>query len=136
MTDKYMEKDLSWSADDEQLVQAFFADCQVEIPDEGFSDRVMAALPVERKVRWDKVWLAFCLFSGVVAFVFANGWGSLQDWLYSLRIGGMMGLARMANQLGGTLSVMPTHLLMVLAGIATLVVVWVYNEAMDARARY
>ena len=51
MTDKKNDKIQSMdvdllSASDEQLLQAFFADNKMdEIPDDGFSDRVMQALP-------------------------------------------------------------------------------------------
>ena len=52
MTDKINDNKLKnineepLSLQDEELLQQFFADCQMsEIPDDGFSDRVMQALP-------------------------------------------------------------------------------------------
>ena len=52
MTDKINDNKLKnineepLSLQDEELLQQFFADCQMsEIPDDGFSDRVMHALP-------------------------------------------------------------------------------------------
>lgn len=134
MTDKDIVKDMELSAEDEMLLQSFFADSQVEIPDDGFSDRVMASLPVERRVHWEYLWAAFCLFVGIVVFVVGNGWGSLQDWLFSFRIDSMMSIARLSTLMDGNIASMTTHVLMTLAGIVTLVVVWGYNELMDAHA--
>ena len=52
MTDKINDKKLEsmkgepLNPQDEELLQMFFSDCQMsEIPDDGFSDRVMQALP-------------------------------------------------------------------------------------------
>ena len=53
MTDKINDKKLEsmkgepLNPQDEEFLQQFFADCQMsEIPDYGFSDRVMQALPL------------------------------------------------------------------------------------------
>ena len=35
------------TADDEQMLQSFFADCSLDIADDGFSERVMSSLPEE-----------------------------------------------------------------------------------------
>lgn len=67
--------------DDEQLLQSFFADCQTELPDDGFSDRVMAALPsteaekaaVMRR-RMEHVWTLVCVAIGLIAAVVCQGW--------------------------------------------------------------
>ena len=52
MTDKINDKKLEsmkgepLNPQDEELLKMFFSDCQMsEIPDDGFSDRVMQALP-------------------------------------------------------------------------------------------
>lgn len=133
MTDKDMDKDMymELGADDELLVQSFFANARVEIPDDGFSDRVMASLPVERRVHWEYLWTAFCLFLGVAVFVLGNGWNHLRDWLFSFKIESLMGVARLSTLVDGSVGSIPAHLLTVLAGIVTLVVVWGYNEMMD-----
>ena len=137
------------SATDDQLLQAFFADNRMEeIPDDGFSDRVMQALPgleQERTVQtldqeqvWAKrrrlehLWTAACVAVGIVAAVVCQGWEQIQGWLFSMKIDFLLTGSRALTHLADAIT--PTqNLLMMLAGIIVLVMVWGYNEVADAR---
>ena len=63
------------SATDDQLLQAFFADNRMEeVPDDGFSDRVMQALTsleqekaLAKRRRLEHLWTAACVAVGVVS---------------------------------------------------------------------
>ena len=146
------------SATDDQLLQAFFADNRMEeIPDDGFSDRVMQALPgleQERTVltleqektvqtldqeqvwakrrRLEHLWTAACVAVGIVAAVVCQGWEQIQGWLFSMKIDFLLTGSRALTHLADAIT--PTqNLLMMLAGIIVLVMVWGYNELADAR---
>ena len=146
------------SATDDQLLQAFFADNRMEeIPDDGFSDRVMQALPgleQERTVltleqektvqtldqeqvwakrrRLEHLWTAACVAVGIVAAVVCQGWEQIQGWLFSMKIDFLLTGSRALTHLADAIT--PTqNLLMMLAGIIVLVMVWGYNEVADAR---
>lgn len=73
------------SATDDQLLQAFFADNKMEeVPDDGFSDRVMQALAKRRRL--EHLWTAACVAVGIVAAVVCQGWEQIQGWLFSMKI--------------------------------------------------
>lgn len=145
MTDKINDKiknlDMEpLNASDEQLLQAFFADNGMAgIPDDGFSDRVMQALPaleqekaLSRRRRLEHLWTAACVAVGVIAAVVCQGWEQIQDWLFSMKIdflmSGSRALTHVAESIGHS-----QNLLMMLAGIFVLIMVWGYNELADAR---
>ena len=146
------------SAADDQLLQAFFADNRMEeVPDEGFSDRVMQALPgldqektvlaleqektvlsleqekaLAKRRRLEHLWTAACVAVGVVAAVVCQGWEQIQGWLFSMKIDFLLTGSRALTHLADAIT--PTqNLLMMLAGIVVLVMVWGYNEVADAR---
>ena len=146
------------SATDDQLLQAFFADNRIEeIPDDGFSDRVMQALPaleqektvlsldqkktvlaLEQELAWAKrrrlehLWTAACVAVGIVAAVVCQGWEQIQGWLFSMKIDFLLTGSRALTHVADAIT--PTqNLLMMLAGIVVLVMVWGYNEVADAR---
>ena len=146
------------SATDDQLLQAFFADNRMEeIPDEGFSDRVMQALPaleqektvqaldqkktvlsleqeqaLAKRLRLEHLWTAACVAVGVVAAVVCQGWEQIQGWLFSMKIDFLLTGSRAITHVLD--AIMQTqNLLMMLAGIVVLVMVWGYNELADAR---
>ena len=137
------------SATDDQLLQAFFADNRMEeIPDDGFSDRVMQALPgldpeknvlaldqklaLAKRLRLEHLWTAACVAVGVVAAVVCQGWEQIQGWLFSMKIDFLLTGSRALTHLADAIT--PTqNLLMMLAGIVVLVMVWGYNELADAR---
>lgn len=146
------------SATDNQLLQAFFADNRMEeIPDDGFSDRVMQALPglepektllaldqektvlsleqeqaLAKRRRLEHLWTAACVAVGIVAAVVCQGWEQIQGWLFSMKIDFLLTGSRALTHLADAIT--PTqNLLMMLAGIVVLVMVWGYNELADAR---
>lgn len=154
MTDKINDKIQSMdmeplSASDELLLQAFFADnMMAEIPDDGFSDRVMLALPaleqkktlltleqektLTKRRRLEHLWTAACVAVGVIAAVVCQGWEQIQGWLFSMKLEFLMtgsrALTHVAESIGHS-----QNLLMMLAGIFVLIMVWGYNELADAR---
>ena len=145
MTDKINDKIKSkniepLSASDEQLLQAFFADnMMAEIPDEGFSDKVMLSLPaieqerafVKRR-RLEHLWTVVCMAIGVIAAVVCQGWEQILGLFYNMKIDflltGSRALAYVADSIDRS-----QNLLMVLAGFVVLIMVWEYNELADAR---
>ncbi len=133
---------------DEQLLASFFADCRMsEIPDDGFSDRVMAALPVEEVslatsptvekaptaiLRLERLWTAACVAIGIISLFAFQGWGYLQDCLFNFKMSFMLNGSRILCQTLDALS-QSTNLWMMLGGAVVLTMVWGYNEVMDAR---
>ena len=128
------------SATDDQLLQAFFADNRMEeIPDDGFSDRVMQALPsleqekaLVKRRRLEHLWTAACVAVGIVAAVVCQGWEQIQGWLFSMKIDFLLTGSRALTHLADAIP-QTQNLLMMLAGIVVLVMVWGYNELADAR---
>lgn len=154
MTDKMIDnrngrKFEPLSATDDQLLQAFFADNRMEeIPDDGFSDRVMQALPglepektvltldqdqaLAKRLRLEHLWTAACVAVGVVAAVVCQGWEQIHGWLFSMKIDFLLTGSRALTHVLD--AIMQTqNLLMMLAGIFVLIMVWGYNELADAR---
>ena len=145
MTDKMIDNIKSMdleplSAADDQRLQAFFADNRMEeVPDDGFSDRVMQALPaLEQEKTWAKrrrlehLWTAACVAVGVVAAVVCQGWEQIQGWLFSMKIDFLLTGSRALTHVLDTI-MQTQNLLMMLAGIFVLIMVWGYNELADAR---
>ena len=152
MTDKMIDKINGMeleplSATDDQLLQAFFADNRMEeIPDDGFSDRVMQALPgldpektvltldqaLAKRLRLEHLWTAACVAVGVVAAVVCQGWEQIQGWLFSMKIDFLLTGSRALTHVLDTI-MQTQNLLMLLAGIFVLIMVWGYNELADAR---
>ena len=128
------------SATDDQLLQAFFADNRMEeVPDDGFSDRVIQALPdleqekaLAKRRRLEHLWTAACVAIGVIAAVVCQGWEQIQGWLFSMKIdfllSGSRALTHVAESIGHS-----QNLLTLLAGFVVLIMVWGYNELADAR---
>ena len=103
MTDKINDKKLEsmkgepLNPQDEELLQMFFSDCQMsEIPDDGFSDRVMQALPalpdtdtamsLVKRQRLEHLWTAACVAAGIIiAVVCQMGADSGMAFLYEDR---------------------------------------------------
>lgn len=125
--------------DDEHLLQSFFADCQTELPDGGFSDRVMAALPstetekaaVMRR-RMEHVWTLVCVAIGLIAAVVCQGWEQIQGFLFSMKIDILMSGSRALTHAVDTLC-HSQNLWMALAGCLVIALVWGYNKALDAK---
>lgn len=117
---------------DEQLLQAFFADHQEEIPDDGFSQRVMQHLPAPSHRRMERWWQVACLVMGVIFIVSTQMVLSLEDSLFASKVTAMMLFSKALCSLG-ELVAQPQQLLMMLAGMVTVLCVWGYNKVLDAR---
>ena len=117
---------------DEQLLQAFFADHQEEIADDGFSDRVMQHLPAPSHRRMERWWQVACIVMGVVFIVSTQMVSSLEDSLFASKVTAMMLLSKALCSLGELIA-QPQQLLMLLAGMVTILFVWGYNKVLDAR---
>lgn len=133
MTDEKMNEN-------ELLVQSFFADMRMEeIPDDGFSDRVMAALPpvaeesyVARRRRLEHLWTAVCVGIGILAAVLCQGWEVVQAFLSSTKIDCVLAGARILVDIAGGVMSIWHNLWMVLAGMAVMAMVWAYNVLADS----
>ena len=117
---------------DEQLLQAFFADHQEEIADDGFSDRVMQHLPAPSHRRMERWWQVACIVMGVVFIVSTQMVSSLEDSLFASKVTAMMLFSKVLCSLGELIA-QPQQLLMLLAGMVTILCVWGYNKVLDAR---
>ncbi len=125
---------------DDELLKAFFADNRMEdIPDDGFSDRVMASLPaletgrVDTKCRkLERLWTAACVAVGIIAAVVCQGWEQIQALFYSMKIDVLLSGSRVLTHVVDALA-QSHNLWMMLAGVVVLAMVWGYNELMDAR---
>ena len=140
---------MSVSSDDEKLLRSFFADCRMDISDDGFSDRVMAALPEgealgkqaitsERTAisvasrRMQRLWTAACVAIGIIALVLCQGWEQIQSLLFTMKIDFLLSGSRLLTQVTDGFAQFH-NLWLVLAGMLTVVCVWGYNELVDAR---
>ena len=127
------------SMDDEKLLQSFFADCRMDIPDDGFSDRVMAALPscqmekeTAKRCRLEHVWTAACVSIGIIAAVVCQGWEQIRSFFYTMKIDFLLSSSHALTQSISALG-QSHNLLMMLAGALVLLMVWGYNEVADAQ---
>ena len=145
MTDKINDKIKNMdmeplSVSDEQLLQAFFADnMMAEIPDEGFSDKVMLSLPaleqeraLVKRRRQEHLWTAVCMAIGVIAAVVCQGWEQILGLFYNMKIDFLLTGSRALTYVADSID-RSQNLLMVLAGIFLLIMVWGYNELADVR---
>lgn len=127
------------SMDDEKLLESFFADCSMDIPDDGFSDRVMAALPsaeaehvTRKRILLEHLWTAACVAVGIIAAIVCQGWEQIQELFYSMKIDFLVTASRALSHSSEALG--QTHnLWMILLGAFVLILVWGYNEVADAR---
>lgn len=117
---------------DELMLQAFFADHQEVIPDEGFSDRVMQHLPAPSHRRAERWWQLACIVMGVIFIVSTQMVSSLEDSLSASKVTAMMLLSKMLCSLVELIA-QPQQLLMLLAGLFTILCVWGYNKVLDSR---
>lgn len=126
------DEQMALSNADEQLLQAFFADHQEEIADDGFSDRVMQHLPAPSHRRMERWWQVACIVMGVIFIVSTQMVSSLEDSLFASKVTAMMLLSKALCSLGELIA-QPQQLLMLLAGMVTVLCVWGYNKVLDAR---
>lgn len=60
--------------DDELLEQLFQPMKEMQVADDGFTDRVMQQLPQRDIWRLSRLWTVFCIVVAVVLFVLMRGW--------------------------------------------------------------
>ena len=72
------------STADEQLIRQFFTERMSEIPDDGFTQRVMNRLPSRTEQWLNRLWIAFCTIAGIVLFVAGCGWRGIWGTLRGL----------------------------------------------------
>lgn len=117
---------------DEMLLEAFFAENQMEIKDHGFSEKVMRQLPDSKVELLQRLWLLVCVTIGVAFLIVSQAWTSLQDCMFASKIGFMLSMSKslchMSELLGHS-----HNLLMMFVGTLTILCVWGYNKVLDAR---
>jgi hypothetical protein len=60
---------------DHEILEQFFRPMQqMQVDDDGFTERVMSRLPDGRALRLSRLWTALCLTVAVVLFVLLRGW--------------------------------------------------------------
>lgn len=126
------DEQMALSNADEQMIQMFFADHQEAIPDDGFSQRVMKKIPTSRTRRLERWWQVACLVMGVIFIVSTQMVSSLEDSLFASKVTAMMLFSKALCSLGELIA-QPQQLLMLLAGMVTILCVWGYNKVLYAR---
>lgn len=104
--------------DDERLIARFFQENKKEIPDDGFTRRVMRRLPTRTR-RLSRLWTLLCSVAGVVFFLLTDGIDSLRA-----------ALGNVAGDFIGSLSsfhITGVTPLAVVVGVITLLLVTVSN---------
>ena len=127
-----VNEQLALSDADELMLQAFFTDHQEAIADDGFSDRVMQHLPAPSHRRIERWWQVACIVMGVIFIVSTQMVSSLEDSLFASKVTVMMLISKSLCAMGELIA-QPQQLLMLLAGMVTILCVWGYNKVLDAR---
>ena len=105
---------------DNELVEKLFKDIrQMEIPDDGFTERVMRQIPDVKTQALSRLWTMCCIAIGVVLFVLVRGW---EPVCYRLVM------------LVNNMSLLQSHLLLIMA--ATMVVGLITISDVFRRERY
>ena len=109
-TEEYRETITS----DEALLEDFFSNCQQEIADNGFTEKVMKGLPVSAS--WlNKIWTIVCVAAGIAFLYFSHA---------------LQGLAESLKTIGTQLHSFhptPTMLLSVILTLSALTVIGSYS---------
>lgn len=117
---------------DNILIEQFFQEAaQQQIEDNGFSERVMAALPV-RRINWlSHLWTVFCMTVAAIVFVLTQGWTVVLSHLavfltnvevFFRTLPTMFDLSALGEMSAGT---MPSLFLQILVALVVLVVLWI-----------
>lgn len=105
---------------DNELVEKLFKDIrQMEMPDDGFTERVMRQIPDVKAQTLSRLWTTCCIVIGVVLFVLVRGW---EPVCYRLVM------------LVNNMSLLQSHLLLIMA--ATMVVGLITISDVFRRERY
>lgn len=129
MTDKKYTTDPL--TDDERLVQSFFDARRTELPDDGFTERVLRQLPHTRRLKLLQWWRLFCTAAAVVVFLTFDVINGVMDFLYT-RFWDTCLLLSHASRYVPELVAQGHNVLTVLMACVTLVCVWGYNKWQDA----
>lgn len=101
-------------ASDDVLLEDFFNNCQQEIADNGFTEKVMKGLPVTAS--WlNKIWTIVCVIAGIAFLYFTHALQGLAD-----------SLKMIGTQLHG-FNPTPTMLLSVILTLSALTVIGSYS---------
>lgn len=74
------------NSNDDLLLNSFFSENTINVPDDGFTDRVMQRLP-ERKNRLAQVWTWLCAVAGIVFLVATKSWLTIYSLLKNMLLG-------------------------------------------------
>jgi hypothetical protein len=66
--------------EEELLVEHFFTECKTDLPDNGFTRRVMSNLP-HKACRYNNIWSVLCLLIAGVSFVLFDGVESVRVFM-------------------------------------------------------
>ena len=66
--------------EEELLVEHFFTECKTDLPDNGFTRRVMSNLP-QKACRYNNIWSVLCLLIVGVSFVLFDGVESVRIFM-------------------------------------------------------
>lgn len=66
--------------EEELFVEHFFAECKTDLPDNGFTRRVMSNLP-QKACRYNNIWSMLCLLIAGVSFVLFDGVESVRIFM-------------------------------------------------------
>ena len=70
--------------DGDQLLEQFFAACRKEqLPDDGFTRRVMMRLPARQR-RLSQLWTLVCIAVGLALFTLIGGWQQVAEGLINV----------------------------------------------------
>lgn len=137
---------------DEQLIEQFFSEFRKqEIPDDGFSARVMEQIdavamertsPSIRRAIWRELPTILCAVACVALFIFADGFTILRKALHNILISAISNAQPLWETLTGTahapLTALPSplsSLLYIYIAILTIIVVAAYNIILIEKRR-
>lgn len=80
---------------DEELIGKFFAEQTFDVPDQGFSSRVMRRLPGST-VRLNRIWTAVCAVALVAVFILTKGWVALMGSFQGLFADTVTGVSQLS----------------------------------------
>ena len=78
---------MDMTENEDKLIENLFQEAaQLQIADDGFTERVMERLPQNRvSTQWlSRLWTLFCVVTAVVLFFLLDGWESLKNSLWYL----------------------------------------------------
>lgn len=130
MTDKNQDLEIMGTAD-EQMLRDFFEGFKEDIPDNGFSNKVMNRISVRQHKNLEHWWLAVCILMGIGLLASCPIMDSAKDILFASKISFMLQFSHFTTNTEGILSQSHTWLTSI-GGIITILCVWGYNELSDA----